>query len=32
MLGVVLAVGFAAGGSAVRSTVRAPLMPALRKE
>lgn len=32
LLGFVLAVGFAAGGSAVRSTVRAPLVPALRKE
>jgi ABC-type antimicrobial peptide transport system permease subunit len=32
LLGLVLAVGFAAGGMAVRSTVRAPLVPALRKE
>ncbi len=32
LLGLVLAVGFAAGGLAVRSTVRAPLVPALRKE
>ncbi|HEY1379520.1 MAG TPA: FtsX-like permease family protein, partial [Gemmataceae bacterium] len=32
LLGLVLAVGFAAGGSAVRSTVKAPLVPALRKE
>jgi ABC-type lipoprotein release transport system permease subunit len=32
LLGLVLAVGFAAGGTAVRSTVRAPLVPALRKE
>ena len=32
LLGLVLIVGFAAGGSAVRSTVRAPLVPALRKE
>ena len=32
LLGLVLAVGFIAGGTAVRSTVRAPLVPALRKE
>src|SRR5205807_1664932 len=32
LLGLVLIVGFAAGGAAVRSTVRAPLVPALRKE
>ncbi|HEX4588564.1 MAG TPA: ABC transporter permease, partial [Gemmataceae bacterium] len=32
LLALVLIVGFAAGGSAVRSTVRAPLVPALRKE
>jgi ABC-type antimicrobial peptide transport system permease subunit len=32
LLAVVLAVGLAAGGLAVRSTVRAPLVPALRKE
>jgi ABC-type lipoprotein release transport system permease subunit len=32
LLGLVLIVGFAAGGWAVRSTVRAPLVPALRKE
>jgi hypothetical protein len=32
LLGLVLAMGLAAGGLAVRSTVRAPLVPALRKE
>ncbi len=32
LLGVVLAVGLAAGGAAVRSTLRAPLVPALRRE
>jgi ABC-type antimicrobial peptide transport system permease subunit len=32
LLALVLAVGLAAGGTAVRSTLRAPLVPALRRE
>ena len=32
LLGVVLVVGLAAGGLATASTLRAPLVPALRKE
>jgi hypothetical protein len=32
LLFLVLAVGMAAGGLAVRSTLRAPLVPALRRE
>jgi hypothetical protein len=32
LLGIVLVVGLAAGGLATASTLRAPLVPALRKE
>ncbi len=32
LLGLVLAVGFVAGAAAVRATLQAPLLPALRKE